>query len=237
MVLPRLRDTELMVTGGDQRLGAVEAARLYFVCEGRPPGGDAGPLLEAALRGGVDIVQLREKSPRADEELVALAEPFRRAAGDHGALFILNDRPDLVAACQADGVHVGQEDMPVAVARRLAGPGALVGLSTHTRHQVEAACAATGPNRPDQISVGPVWPTPTKEGRPGTGLGLIEYAAAAATIPWFAIGGIDAGNVRSVVDAGARRIVVVRAIRDAADPEAAARGRREALVLRVGAAS
>jgi thiamine-phosphate pyrophosphorylase len=237
MVLPRLRDTELMVTGGDQRLRTVEAARLYFVCEGRPRGSDTGPLLEAALRGGVDIVQLREKSPRADEELVALAEPFRRAAGDHGALFILNDRPDLVAACQADGVHVGQEDMPVAVARRLAGPGALVGLSTHTRPQVEAACTATGANRPDQISVGPVWPTPTKEGRPGTGLGLIEYAAAAATIPWFAIGGIDAGNVGSVVDAGARRIVVVRAIRDAADPEAAARGLREELEQRVGAAT
>lgn len=236
MVLPRLRDTELMATAGDQRLRAVEAARLYFVCEGRPRGIDARSLLEATLGAGVEIVQLREKSPRTDEELIALAHPFRRTADDHGALFILNDRPDLVAACQADGVHVGQEDMPVAQARQLAGPGALVGLSTHSRKQVDAACAATGANRPDQISVGPVWATPTKEGRPGTGLGLIEYAAAEVTIPWFAIGGIDAVNVASVVAAGAERIVVVRAIRDAADPGAAARGLREALGQRVGAA-
>jgi thiamine-phosphate pyrophosphorylase len=167
--------------------------------------------------------------------LIALAEPFRRAAADHGALFILNDRADLVAACEADGVHVGQEDMPVAAARRLAGPEALVGLSTHSGEQVDAACAATGANRPDQISVGPVWATPTKEGRPGTGLRLIEYAAREATIPWFAIGGINAGNVWSVVAAGTERIVVVRAIRDAADPAAAARSLREALGDRVGA--
>jgi thiamine-phosphate pyrophosphorylase len=237
MLLRRLRDTELMATAGDQRLRAVKAARLYFVCEGRPRGSDPGALLEAALRSGVDIVQLREKFPRTDEELIALAQSFRRAADDHGALFILNDRPDLVAACRADGVHVGQEDTPVAEARRLAGPGALVGLSTHSREQVEAACTATGANRPDQISVGPVWATPTKEGRPGTGLGLIEYAAAEATIPWFAIGGIDAGNVGSVVGAGAERIVVVRAIRDAADPGAAARGLHDALGQRVGAPS
>ena len=219
-----------MATDRDQRLRTLEAARLYFVCEGLPAGGDPGPLLDAALRGGADIVQLREKSPRCAEELVALADPFRRAAAEHGALFILNDRPDLVAACGADGVHVGQEDMPVAEARRLAGPEALVGLSTHSpRAGRGGAARAPGDDRPDQLSVGPVWETPTKEGGPATGLGLIEYAAREATIPWFAIGGIDAGNVSSVVAAGAERIVVVRAIRDAEDPEAAARGLREAL--------
>jgi thiamine-phosphate pyrophosphorylase len=219
------------------RRESLEAARLYFVCEGLPAGGDPGPLLEAALRGGVDIVQLREKSPRGAEELVSLAGPFRRAATEHGGLFILNDLPDLVAACGADGVHVGQDDMPVPEARELAGPEALVGLSTHSPEQVEAACAEQGDARPDQLSVGPVWETPTKEGRPGTGLELIEYAAREATIPWFAIGGIDTGNVSSVVAAGARRIVVVRAIRDAEDPEAAARSLRESLEARVGAPS
>ncbi len=224
-----------MATDRAQRLRMLEAARLYFVCEGLPAGGDPGPLLEAALRGGADIVQLREKSPRCAEELVSLADAFRRAATEHGALFILNDRPDLVAACGADGVHVGQDDMPVPQARELAGPEALVGLSTHSPEQVEAACAAQGDARPDQLSVGPVWETPTKEGRPGTGLELIEYAAHTATLPWFAIGGIDTGNVSSVVAAGARRIVVVRAIRDAPDPEAAARGLRESLQANVAA--
>jgi thiamine-phosphate pyrophosphorylase len=219
----------------DQRLRTLEGARLYFVCEGLPHGDDPGRLLDAALRGGADIVQLREKSVRSAQALIALAEPFRRAAAEQGALFIVNDRADLVAPCEADGVHVGQDDLPVAEARRLAGPEALVGLSTHSREQIQAACAATGPDRPDQISVGPVWATPTKEGRPGTGLELIEYAAAEATIPWFAIGGIDAENVSSVVAAGAPRVVVVRAIRDAEDPTAAARRLREALEVRVGA--
>lgn len=224
-----------MPTDRDRRLRRLEAARLYFVCEGLPRGDDPRPLLDAALRGGADIVQLREKTPRPAEELVALADPFRRAAAEHRALFILNDRPELVAACGADGVHVGQDDLPVAEARRLAGPEALVGLSTHSRAQVHAAHAATGPDRPDQISVGPVWATPTKPGRPSTGLELIEYAAGEAAIPWFAIGGIDAASVFSVVAAGAERIVVVRAIRDADDPEGAARRLREALEVGIGA--
>src|SRR5256885_2407140 len=195
-----------MATDRDRRLRMLEAARLYFVCEGLPRGRDPTPLLDGALSGGADIVQLREKAPRCAEELISLSDSFRRAATEHGALFILNDRPDLVAACGADGVHVGQEDMPVAEARQAAGAAALIGLSTHSREQVEAACAAAGDDRPDQLSVGPVWETPTKEGRPGTGLGLIEYAARVATIPWFAIGGIDIRNASSVVAAGAQRI-------------------------------
>jgi thiamine-phosphate pyrophosphorylase len=205
-------------------------ARLYFVCEARPGDGDPAPLLEAALRGGVDVIQLREKASRCAEEIVALAEPFRRAADEHGALFFLNDHPELVEACRADGVHVGQDDMPVAEARAAAGSGALVGLSTHSPEQFDAALAATGDARPDQVSAGPVWETPTKEGRPAAGLELIRHASKAeADAPWFAIGGIDPSNVDEVVAAGASRIVVVRAIRDAADPEAAARELRARL--------
>jgi thiamine-phosphate pyrophosphorylase len=211
------------------RRRAISEARLYFVCEARPNGSDPRPVLEAALRGGVEIVQLRDKD-LADEYLVAAASAFREAADARDALFFLNDRPDLVSACDADGVHVGQDDVPVAEARRIAGRGVAVGLSTHSPEQFDAAIAATGAERPDQISAGPVWQTPTKEGRPAAGLELIRHAATAASDgPWFAIGGIDASNVGEVAGAGARRIVVVRAIRDAADPEAAARELRAAL--------
>ena len=218
----------------EARLERLREARLYFVCEGRPGDGDPAPLLDAALRGGVDLIQLREKAPRCAEELASLAEPFRRAADEHNALFFLNDHPELVEACGADGVHVGQDDAPVAAARALAGPRALVGLSTHSAVQFDAALAATGDARPDQLSVGPVWETPTKPGRPAAGLELIAHAAGTAPdVPWFAIGGIDATNIGEVVEAGARRAVVVRAIRDARDPEASARELRDALGMEV----
>lgn len=174
-------------------------------------------------------MQLREKAPRCAEEIVALAEPFRRLAREHGALFILNDHPELVEQAGADGVHVGQDDLDVGAARAAAGPGALVGLSTHSPEQIDAAGRAAGDAKPDQISVGPVWETPTKAGRPATGIGLVEYAAAHAPVPWFAIGGIDPGNVGEVSAAGAERVVVVRAIRDADDPEGAARAMHDAL--------
>ena len=211
------------------RRRAIADARLYLVCEARPGGADPRPLLDAALRGGVDIVQLRDKQV-ADEYLVAAASAFREAVERHEALFFLNDRPDLVSACDADGVHVGQDDMPVAEARRLAGGAAAVGRSTHSRAQFDSAVSAPGNERPDQISAGPVWETPTKGGRPAAGLELIRHAAKVAPNgPWFAIGGIDAANVGEVAGAGARRIVVVRAIRDAADPEAAAHELRDAL--------
>jgi thiamine-phosphate pyrophosphorylase len=132
-----------------------------------------------------------------------------------------------VAACGADGVHVGQDDMPVAEARRVAGGDVLVGLSTHSPEQLDAALAS---GEADQLSVGPVWETPTKEGRPAAGLDYVRHAAqVAADRPWFAIGGIDLGNVREVIEAGASRVVVVRAIRDAADPGAAAAALRAAL--------
>jgi thiamine-phosphate pyrophosphorylase len=212
------------------RRRALAAARLYFVCDAQPHGQDPGGLLRAAIAGGVDVIQLREKAARCAEELIAFADPFARAARDCGALFFLNDEPGLIAASKADGVHVGQDDAPVAEARAAAGPAAVVGLSTHSPDEVDAAFAATGSQRPDQVSVGPVWETPTKEGRPAAGLELVEHAAAAdSALPWFAIGGIDTSNVADVVAAGAERVVVVRAIRDAADPEAAAAQLRAAL--------
>ncbi len=215
----------------EARRRTLAAARLYFVCEAQPAGAGPDELLAAAIAGGVDIIQLREKAPRCAEELIAFADPFSRAAREHGALFFLNDEPALVERCGADGVHVGQDDEPVASARAAAGAGALVGLSTHSPAQFDAALAARGAARPDQLSAGPVWETPTKAGRPAAGLGLIEHAARAATgdDAWFAIGGIDATNVGEVVAAGARRVVTVRAIRDAPDPEVAARALRAAL--------
>jgi len=207
----------------NSRRERLRRARLYFVTDVRP---GLEELLAAALAGGVDMVQLRDKSA-SDDELVRAAAVFRRLCDEHGALFWLNDRPDLVAACGADGVHVGQDDMPAADARRAAGDEVLVGLSTHSPAQLEAALAD---GDADQLSVGPVWETPTKEGRPAAGLDYVRHAArVAGDRPWFAIGGIDLGNVREVIAAGASRVVVVRAIRDADDPEAAARSLRAAL--------
>jgi thiamine-phosphate pyrophosphorylase len=211
------------------RRRALADARLYFVCEARPRGEDPGPLLDAALRGGVDVIQLRDKD-LPSEAIPEAAPPFHAAAAGHRALFVLNDRPDLVQATGADGVHVGQDDAPVAEARRAAGADRVVGLSTHSAAQFDAACDASGATRPDQVSVGPVWETPTKQGRPAAGLELIAHAAEhGGNLPWFAIGGIDGTNVGEVIAAGARRIVVVRAIRDTPDPEASARELRAAL--------
>jgi thiamine-phosphate pyrophosphorylase len=193
---------------------------LYLVVEAA-----AEAVLAPALRGGVDMVQLRDKQAD-DEQLLRAAARFRAICSEHGALFWLNDRPDLVEETGADGVHVGQDDEPVAAVRERVGPDVLIGLSTHSPAQFDAALRSDA----DQLSVGPVWETPTKEGRPAAGLDYVRYAAAnGANAPWFAIGGIDAGNVRDVVAAGARRIVVVRAIRDAPDPERAAAELREAL--------
>ena len=195
-------------------------ARLYLVVEAA-----AEPVLEPALRGGVDMVQLRDKEAD-DEALLRAAAGFRSICSEHGALFWLNDRPDLVAEAGADGVHVGQDDQPVGAVREQVGPDVLIGLSTHSPAQFEAALGSEA----DQLSVGPVWETPTKAGRPAAGLDYVRYAAEhGGDAPWFAIGGIDAGNVGEVAAAGARRIVVVRAIRDAADPERAAAELRAAL--------
>lgn len=201
-------------------------SRLYFVCDARPRGA-LDILLAEAIANGADMVQLRDKA-LSDDELVEASRAFRAAADANEALFLLNDRPDLVASCDADGVHLGQDDTAPADARAMLPPDAMLGLSTHSRDQIEAA-QELGDEAPDYISVGPIWETPTKQGRPGVGLELIDTAARIARLPWFAIGGIDPGNVGEVVAAGARRVVVVRAIRDAQDPAAATRELRDAV--------
>jgi len=218
---------------GDERRARLAAARLYLVCGASGDGrGDLRAFLDAALCGGVDVVQLREKDTTVgDEALLAAARVFRDACDAHGALFVLNDRPDLAAAARADGVHVGQDDMPVAEARSLVGEDVLLGRSTHTPEQVEDAAVADV----DYFAVGPVHATPTKPGRPAVGLELVRHAAGAPRpLPWFAIGGIDAATVGAVVGAGATRIVVVRALTEAADPEAIARALRGALPQEAG---
>jgi thiamine-phosphate pyrophosphorylase len=213
---------------GDERRARLRDARLYLVCGAAGDGRrDLRAFLDAALRGGVDVVQLREKDPAtSDEQILAAARVFRDACDAHGALFVLNDRPDLAAAAQADGVHVGQDDMPVADARALVGEDVLLGRSTHTPAQVDDAAIADV----DYFAVGPVHATPTKPGRPAVGLELIRHAASAPrALPWFAIGGIDTSNVEAVVAAGATRIVVVRALTESSDPETTARALRGAL--------
>lgn len=204
-------------SAGPLRRERLRTARLYLCCGARPNGEDPEPLLRAALTGGVDLVQLREKELGRDAiERAALT--FRRLCDTHSALFIVNDDPHLARACGADGVHVGQDDIAAEEAREILGTDAIIGLSTHSEAQIAAAGAAPV----DYISVGPIWETPTKEGRPAVGLELIEHAAAHAKRPFFAIGGIDASRAKAVVRAGARRLCVVRAIRDAEDPAAAA---------------
>jgi thiamine-phosphate pyrophosphorylase len=214
---------------GAERRERLARARLYLVADG---GMDDGAVA-GALAGGVDMLQLRD--PELDDDaLRRRAAAWRALCDAHGALLWVNDRPDLGLAAGADGVHVGQDDMAVAEVRAAVGADMLVGLSTHSPEQLDAAIAAA----PDQLSVGPVWETPTKPGRPAAGLGYVRTAAERRPPqPWFAIGGIDGSNVGEVVAAGAQRVVVVRALRDAADPEAAARKLRAALEWRtVGAA-
>jgi len=176
---------------------------------------DLERFLDAILGAGVDVAQLREKDAEAGD-LLRWGEVFRRASERHGALFTVNDRPDVALACGADGVHVGQNDLPAAVARGVVGPDAIVGVSCHSEQDHSNA-----PGEAGYLTAGPVWATPTKPGRPGTGLDLVRSAAENVSRPWFAIGGIDATNVHDVVDAGATRIVVVRAVYDADDPAAA----------------
>jgi len=202
---------------GELRRERLGWARLYFVSEALPRGQEPEPLLRAAMSGGTGMVELRDReAPAAAIERIGAT--FKRLADTYSALFIVNDDPYLARDLSADGVHVGQEDLSPAEAREALGPDAIIGLSTHSLDQVKAAHE----EQVDYISVGPIWETPTKEGRSATGLELIREAAGAATLPWFAIGGIDTENVDEVVKAGARRICVVRAIRDASDPYAAA---------------
>jgi thiamine-phosphate pyrophosphorylase len=190
-------------------------SRLYFITPARA---DLEPLLEAAMRGGVDIVQIREKA-LADGALLEVLRRAREVTRRLGVPLVVNDRADLARLAEADYVHVGQDDLPVTAARTF---GIGVGQSTHAAAELAATDA-------DYAGVGPVFETPTKAGRPAVGLEYVRYAAAHARVPWFAIGGIDEANVAEVVAAGATRIAVVRAIGDAEDPERAAAALRAAL--------
>lgn len=217
-------------------------ARLYLCTDARKGRGDFEDFVDAAFAGGVDIIQLRDKSLEAAEEL-ELLEVLHSVAHRHGRLWAVNDRADLASLAGAPVFHIGQKDIPFAAAREFLGKGTVIGMSTHTPEQVDAAIAAApGRSGLDYFCVGPVWATPTKPGRAAVGLDLVRYAAAAieraeagdsgrvsGVVPWFAIGGIDLSNVEQVVDAGAHRIVVVRAITEADDPAGAARALLAAL--------
>ncbi|MDQ4145789.1 MAG: thiamine phosphate synthase [Actinomycetota bacterium] len=191
--------------------------RLYLVAPARIKAGPLADLVPELATAGVDILQLREKELEAADVLAA-GEPLLAACRAAGIPFIVNDRPDVALALGADGVHLGQRDLPASVARSILGNGVIVGRSTHSRAEVDAELASKA--RLDYIAVGPVVPTPTKPGRPGTGLELVHHAARVADVPWFVTGGMSPETLPEAMDAGARRIVVVRAIVEATDPVA-----------------
>ncbi|MGD1172084.1 thiamine phosphate synthase [Mycobacterium seoulense] len=217
-----------------QRVSRLAAARLYLCTDARRERGDLARFADAALAGGVDIIQLRDKGSPGEQRFgpleardeLAACEVLADAARRHGALFAVNDRADIARAAGADLLHLGQGDLPLDIARGIVGPDTLLGLSSHDADQAAAAAAGA----PDYFCVGPCWPTPTKPGRTAPGLGLVRAAANLRTAkPWFAIGGIDEQRLPEVLAAGARRIVVVRAITAASDPRAAAHRLRSAL--------
>jgi thiamine-phosphate pyrophosphorylase len=214
----------------------LSTARLYLCTDARRERGDLAQFADAALAGGVDIIQLRDKGsvgeqrfgPLEARDELAACQILADAARRHGALFAVNDRADIARAAGADVLHLGQGDLPPAVAREIVGPDPVIGLSTHDADQVAAAAADSAA---DYFCAGPCWPTPTKPGRAAPGLGLVRAATAVGTAkPWFAIGGIDGQRLPEVLEAGARRIVVVRAITAADDPRAAAERLRSALL-------
>lgn len=218
----------------DERVSRLAAARLYLCTDARRERGDLAEFADAALAGGVDVIQLRDKGSAGEQRFGALeardelaaCEILAEAARRHGALFAVNDRADIARAAGADVLHLGQGDLPLGAARDIAGPDVLLGLSSHDSEQAAAAAAGQA----DYFCVGPCWPTPTKPGRRAPGLALVRAAAQLGTgKPWFAIGGIDAERLPEVLEAGARRVVVVRAITAAEDPRAAAARLRGAL--------
>jgi thiamine-phosphate pyrophosphorylase len=211
-------------------LMSLAAAQLYLCTDARSRQGDFADFLDAAYTGGVDIIQLRDKTIEGGEELEVL-DVLAEIASRHGKLWSVNDRADIARVTGAPVLHLGQKDIPANVARTVVGQETVIGLSTHSTDQVDAALGADGL---DYFCVGPVWATPTKPGRPGVGTDLVRYAAAQgarrrSSRPWFAIGGIDHANLQEVVEAGAERVVVVRAITEADDPAESARRLRSAL--------
>lgn len=202
----------------------LDAARLYLVARATMPAGELATLVPELVDAGVDLIQLREKEMEAGD-LMRVGEPLAQACRDAGVPFIVNDRADIALALGADGIHLGTNDLETSTARRILGK-TIVGRSTHSESDV---VAVIGDQDPDYIAVGPVFETPTKPGRPAVGMGLIRYASENVSIPWFAIGGIGESNLDELVDAGASRIVVVRAITEATDPPAAAASLRSRL--------
>ena len=200
--------------------------RLYFVTPARIKAGAVADLIPELAEAGVDIVQLREKDLEAGD-LLRLGEPLLAACREAGVPLVINDRPDVALALKADGVHLGQNDLPAATARRILGGDAIVGRSTHAEREIDAEIASEA--RLDYIAVGPIEATPTKPGRPGTGLDLVRYAASRVRLPWFVTGGISEQTLPRALEAGARRVVVVRAIAEADDPVAAVAGLRRML--------
>jgi thiamine-phosphate pyrophosphorylase len=206
--------------------------RRLYLCT--PDRSDLAAFLTACIAGGVDVVQLREKRLEA-RQLIARATLAAEVCGQSGVPFILNDRPDLALACSASGVHVGQDDVPPRIARRILGVEAIVGLSTHAREEWDAATDRNRANAGvEYLSAGPVNETPTKPGRPGTGLSYLEYVAStpagsAGGVPWFVTGGVTPETVPDMASAGARRFVVVRYLTESADPERAAGRLREVI--------
>jgi thiamine-phosphate pyrophosphorylase len=209
---------------GARRAARLDDARLYVVTDGRRDRGDLEVFLRAVAGASADLLQLRDKTA-TDDEIRASSEVFRRVCEDTGALFVLNDRPDLAVEVGADGIHVGQDDLHPDRVRAIVGPDVLVGRSTHSPEQLDAS----GEEDVDYVAVGPVHATPTKQGRPAVGLDPVRHAAEHATHPWFAIGGIDRHTVGEVLEAGARRVVVVRAVTEADDPAEAAWALRRSL--------
>jgi thiamine-phosphate pyrophosphorylase len=207
---------------GDARRGRLARARLYLVTDARQAQGDLEPFLDAVLTAGVDIVQLRIKDAEAGD-LLRWSNAFRAAADRHGALFVINDRPDVALAARADGVHVGQNDLPAGIVRKVVGPDLIVGLSTHSFAEYDNAAPDA-----DYLCAGPVHATLTKPDRPATGLEIVSHAASreadgSERRPWFAIGGIDRTTLPDVVASGATRVAVVRAIAGDPDPGSAVR--------------
>jgi thiamine-phosphate pyrophosphorylase len=215
-----------MVTdsSGADRRARLAAARLYLVVDAAPEPHTLPDLLRAAAAGGVDIVELRDKS-LSDDELAAVANAARALCERIGLLLTVDDRPAVALEVGADGVHVGQDDMPAEDVRLLLGPDMLIGLSTHSEQEIAAAAGAPV----DYISVGPVHESQTKPGRAAMGAPLLRYAAGHARVPFFAVGGLNAGNLAEALAAGASRIAVSHAVLAAQDPEQAARALREQL--------
>ena len=213
----------------EQRREILARMRLYVITGDRGDEVETARIVEAALDGGATVIQLRKKSmPMLEQYRLALA--LRTLTRAHEALLIINDHADLAVAADADGVHLGQDDLPPAAVRALPGfEGRLIGRSTHSLAQAQLAVHEGA----DYVAVGPVYPTPTKEGRPAVGTGLVARVAGVIDRPFVAVGGIDLGNAPAVIDAGAPAVAVVRAVYDAPDPAEATRRLHEAVLTRL----